>query len=211
MRVELVVVGSSLGGVKALQAILSQLPSTFLVPVVIAQHRHKDERGMERTLVNVLQQSCALPISEPYDNQRIEPGHVYLAPSDYHLLVESGTFSLSADGPVNHARPSIDLLFESAAEAFHDRVLGLILSGSGCDGQAGAAVLRRLGGELVVQDPATAECDLLPQLVLKSVTPDHLLELSEIGPFLVNSLNHSAATRNENNCSPSKNTPGRSS
>jgi two-component system, chemotaxis family, protein-glutamate methylesterase/glutaminase len=124
MKFEIVVIGTSLGGLQALEVILSSLPKSFPLPIAIAQHRHKSSDG---ELVHFLQQHSLLPILEVEDKQAIVGGNVYLAPPDYHLLVEPGHFSLSTEAPISYARPSIDVLFETGADVYREGVIGVIL------------------------------------------------------------------------------------
>ena len=125
-----------------------------------------------------------LPVADANDKTPIEPGHVYLAPPDYHLLVQPGYFSLSTDDRVHFARPSIDVLFESAADAYRERVVGVILTGANADGAAGLSRIKRSGGVAVVQDPLTAERNEMPGAALAATAADAILPLGEIGPFL---------------------------
>jgi two-component system chemotaxis response regulator CheB len=206
---ELVVVGTSLGGLHALEVLLAGLPDDFPASVAIVQHRHKDSQN---TLSFFLQQHSALPLKEPEDKEVIVPGHIYLAPADYHLLVEAPDcaaekhrpyFSLSTEAPVEYARPSIDVLFESAADAYTKKVIGVILTGSNQDGAQGLAKIKARGGLTVVQAPTTAESSLMPEAALAkalrgdsaqsegiaTATVDRILLLSEIAPFVVNLVN----------------------
>lgn len=181
MNIELVVMGASLGGLKALKAILSTLPKDLPLPLVVVQHRGEDDPGR---LASVLQGDCAVPVVEPEDKDPIAPGRVYLAPADYHLLIENKNFALSTDAPVHHSRPSIDVLFESAADACGKGVLGVLLTGANEDGAAGLAAIKRRGGRAVVQDPATAEGRAMPEAAIAAGAADHILPLEEIGPFI---------------------------
>lgn len=198
MAFELVVVGTSLGGLHALEVLLAGLPKGFPVSVAVVQHRHKDS---ENTLSFFLQQHSLLPLKEPEDKEAIVPGQVYLAPADYHLLVEPGSFALSTEAPVEYARPSIDVLFESAADAYAEKVIGVILTGANQDGAQGLAKIKAHGGLAVVQEPATAFSPTMPQAAIALVRVDWILPLSEIAPFVVNlcqpaaSENISRATR----------------
>jgi two-component system chemotaxis response regulator CheB len=178
---EIVVVGTSLGGLSALQSFLGGFPRDFPLPIAIAQHRTTTAGAMLR---ENLQQYSALRVREPEDKEAIKPGKAYLAPADYHLLVEEGFFSLSTEGMVNHARPSIQVLFESAAEAYGDAVIAVVLTGSSEDGAEGAARVKEAGGYLIVQDPETAESPILPLAVLKGTLVDSILPLEEIAPQL---------------------------
>jgi two-component system chemotaxis response regulator CheB len=159
MAASVVVVGSSLGGLHALGLLLRGLPAGFPAPIVIVQHRGKDPDDALRRLLSVQSQ---LPVSEPIDKERVVPGHVYIAPADYHLLLERGSFALSTEAPVHYARPAVDVLFESAAESYGAGVVGVVLTGANHDGAAGAAKIKRYGGRVIVQDPESAESRPMP-------------------------------------------------
>jgi two-component system chemotaxis response regulator CheB len=182
MAWELIVIGTSLGGLNALRTILASLPSAFPLPLAVVQHRHKDSPS---GLALLLQDSSRLLISEVEDKDPITPGHVYLAPPDYHLLVERGHFALSTEAPVNYARPSIDVLFESAAYNYAERLIGVILTGANNDGAAGLSQIKARGGLVLVQDPSTAECAVMPAAALATTRVDNVLPLAEIAPYLV--------------------------
>lgn len=166
MDCEIVVIGASLGGLKALQALLPVLPANFRVPVVIVQHRGKDSG---ESFEAFLQQYSPLPVIEAEDKTNIEDGRVYVAPADYHLLIGQGCFCLSTDAPVSNARPSIDVLFESAAEAYGGSVIAVILTGANHDGAEGAAEIARRGGVVLVQNPETAEARTMPDAVMANL------------------------------------------
>ena len=182
MRFELIVIGTSLGGLHALEKILAGLSSNLPVAVAIAQHRHKSS-GSE--LIPILQQQSSVPVIEAEDKQEIVPQQVYVAPADYHLLVEPGYFTLSTEAPVSYARPSIDVLFESAADAYRQRVMGVILTGANRDGAKGLAKINCFGGLAVVQEPADAESRPMPEAAIAAVPNACILPLAEIAPFLV--------------------------
>src|SRR5919202_3006787 len=175
---KMMVVGTSLGGLHALQILLSGLPKGFPIPVAIAQHRHKDS---DDSLSVFLQQYCALPVSEAEDKEPIMPGRVYLAPADYHLLIEGGHLALSTDAPVCHARPSIDVLFESVADAYAERAIGIILTGANDDGAEGLRRIKERGGVTIVQDPATSERRRMPEAAIALSHADAVLPLEEMG------------------------------
>jgi two-component system chemotaxis response regulator CheB len=179
---DLIVVGASLGGLRAAEKLLRGLPADPGVAVVLAQHRGPDStRG---SLEAILQQHTRLRVVEAGDKDPIEPGNVYLAPPDYHLLVEPGSFALSVDERVQFARPSIDVLFESAADAYGERLIGIVLTGANADGAAGLAAVKRRGGVAVVQEPGTAEARSMPEAALKLTAADAVLPLEEIGAFV---------------------------
>ena len=182
MSFEFVVIGTSLGGLSALQTIIGNLPADFLVPIAIVQHRHKNS---DSTLQELLQENSFLPIQEVEDKDEILPGQVYLAPPDYHLLVEAGYFALSIDEPVSYARPSIDVLFESAADIYAEQVIGVILTGANQDGTQGLKKVKARGGMAIVQEPATAESSIMPAAAISAVKVDGILPLSEIASLLV--------------------------
>lgn len=181
MEYDIVVIGTSLGGLRALETVLGALPADFPLPVAVVQHRQPDS---EERLGELLRQRCRCPVTEVEDKEVITPGQVYLAPSDYHLLVERGHFALSTDAPVWHARPAIDALFESAAETYGTGVIGLVLTGANHDGARGVARIKRCGGFAVVENPKTAESNPMPEAAIASAQVDRILPLSEIGPFV---------------------------
>jgi len=176
----LVVVGCSLGGYNALKLILGGLPRDYPLPIAIVQHRGVDSE----VLTSALQELTPLPVREADDKEPIVPGCVYVAPPDYHLLVEVGRFALSTDARVLSARPSIDMLFESAADAYLDRVIAVVLTGQSRDGAQGAARVKKRGGVVVVQEPSTAEARILPDSAIAASTPDRILPLEDIAAFL---------------------------
>ena len=179
---QIIVIGASFGGLTALQTLLPDLPESFPVPIAIVQHRSKDS---DYGLCEFLSRHSRLPIIEPEDKQVIEPGRVYLAPHNYHLLVEGDHFALSIDAPVLHARPSVDVLFESAADAYRAGTIGVILTGANADGAQGLAKIKAFGGVAVVQDPASAEARQMPDAALAATSVDRVLPLTEIAPLLV--------------------------
>lgn len=183
MGFKIIVIGASLGGAQALRTILSALPTHFSVPVAIVQHR---DSAPEPLLSNFLRQNSALPLIEVEDKEGIVPGKVYLAPAAYHLLIEStGHFALSTEAPILYARPAIDVLFESAADAYAASVIGVILTGASRDGAAGLAAIKAQGGLAVIQDPTTAESPTMPKAAIAAVDPDWVLPITEIAPLLV--------------------------
>jgi two-component system, chemotaxis family, protein-glutamate methylesterase/glutaminase len=181
MSFDIVVLGTSSGGLKALQYLLPRLPPGFQTPVVIVQHRGSNH---DSGLCDYLAGYSQLPLSEPEDKEPIRDGHVYLAPRDYHLLIEDESFALSTEGPIAYARPSIDLLFESAAEAYRDRVIGMILTGANRDGALGLAKIKSQGGLTVVEDPEGATNSEMPRAALEACSVDWVLPLEEINPLL---------------------------
>lgn len=181
-RYDQVVIGGSAGAMQALPIILEQLPETFYLPVVAVLHRLESGSGY---LCQYLVQRCALPVMEIEDKQRVKPGHIYIAPAGYHVLLEvGGYFSLSIDTKVNYSRPSIDVLFESAVDVYADRLVGIILTGANSDGSRGIRKINEAGGLTIVQRPETALSDYMPKAALKATNIDKVLDPQEIGFFL---------------------------
>ncbi len=179
---ECIVIGVSAGGFKALSTLVPKLPEHCRVAVLIVQHTKADAGDF---LARHLDRISSVRVKHAEDKEAIRMGTVYLAPPGYHLLVERGkTLSLSVDEPVHFARPSIDVLFESAAPVYRDRLIGIILTGAGTDGCAGLKAVKEHGGLTIVQDPKTAEVDFLPKSALQTVTVDYILPLEAIGGFL---------------------------
>ena len=178
---DLVVIGASLGGVAALRQLLGELPAGFPAALAIVQHRRPDA---ESPLVNLLGAVSALPVREPRDRERIEAGVVYLGPAGYHLLVEPGWLTLSVEGPVSWARPSIDVLFESAADAYRRRVVAVLLTGSSEDGAAGVEAVARRGGLTIVEDPGSAHSPVSPAAAIARTPVRHVLPLAGIAGLL---------------------------
>ena len=177
-----VAVGTSMGGTKALQVLLPALPRNFPATLTVVLHRGS---GSDASLIHFLQKYCLLPVEEAQDKTPIQPGHVYIAPADYHLLVEDNHFALTTDEVVSFARPSIDVLFESAAQAYGERSVGIILTGAGRDGARGLTAIKRCGGLTVVQTPTTAERADMPSAAVATGMADEVMPLEEIVPFLL--------------------------
>ncbi len=188
---DLIVMGASWGGLDALEHVLGGLPRDFAVPIAIAQHRAVDSgSGVLSELIGV---RSGHDVCEPGDKDPIEPGRVYVAPADYHLLVDSDGFALSTEGPVRYSRPSIDVLFDSAADLYGDRLTAVILTGANDDGAYGVQRVRRRGGLTIAQDPETAARPDMPRAAIATGAVQHVLPLDEIGPFL---LRAAAGARN---------------
>lgn len=181
-RINAVAIGASAGAVQALLHILPSLPSTLSVPVMIVVHVPADR---DNTLVPLLDGRCRITVKEAEDKEPAKSGTVYLAPSDYHMLVEKdGTLALSADEPVNYSRPAIDVLFESAADAFGASLAGIVLTGANSDGAQGLRAVAAAGGVAIVQDPASAMSPAMPEAAL-ALCPDARVEtLDGITNFL---------------------------
>jgi two-component system chemotaxis response regulator CheB len=182
-RFDLIVVGSSWGGLAALRDLFAGLPRTFRTPIAIAQHRAPE--SLQDAFVDLLGSFAPVPVIEASDKQPIEPGCIYVAPPDYHLLVQDGSFALTIDERVNFARPSIDELFETACDSYGDRVVGVVLTGANEDGAAGLARIVARGGVAIVQDPEGAERPEMPQAALDAVPEARVLPLGAIADELV--------------------------
>jgi two-component system, chemotaxis family, protein-glutamate methylesterase/glutaminase len=182
MAFELIVIGGSWGGMRAVGIVLEALPAGFEIPLVLAQHRPVTHG--EEMLERVLARGSKLEIVPATDKEPLAPGRVYVAPADYHLLVEPGHLALSADAPVEFSRPSIDVLFESAAHSYGPRAVGVLLTGANQDGAAGLARIAAAGGFTVVQDPETAERADMPAAAIERGAARRVLPLERIGPFL---------------------------
>ena len=177
-----VVMGVSAGGMDALTGLFSCLPQGFPLPIIVVQHLSSTQDGY---LFEHFNRRCALTVKEADEKERIQPGHIYFAPPGYHLLVERDeTFSLSVDEKVNYARPSIDVLFVSAAHAWPGGLIGIILTGANHDGAHGMCVIQAHGGLTIAQDPATALHPVMPKAAVDAGCVDRILGLEAIGAFL---------------------------
>ncbi len=182
MGYELVVIGTSAGGLNALQVILSGLSPEFKLPIVIVQHRLP---VAEEFMVFTLQETCLLKVKEADEGDQIERGRIYIAPANYHVLVErNGRLSLSVDEKVCYSRPSIDVLFETAADAYNHQLIGIILTGANRDGTEGMSKIKQKGGLTIAQDPQTAEVNIMPHSPIARGVVDKVLALDEIAHYL---------------------------
>jgi two-component system chemotaxis response regulator CheB len=183
-RYDAVVIGVSSGGLAALSTILPILPGDFPVCIIVVQHQSP---GADDFLAKHLNALCSLDVREAQDKDVLTPGTVYIAPPNYHLLVEpGGTLALSLEPKVNYSRPSVDVLFETAADAFADRLVGIVLTGANNDGAGGFKRIKEFGGLTIVQSPDTAQVDTMPIAAIEAAVPDHTLPLDAIAPFLKN-------------------------
>ncbi len=178
---DLVVVGTSWGGLAALKTLVGALPASFRMAVTLVQHRHKDSDHLLRAL---LQECSHLIVCEVEDKMPLEEGHIYVAPPDYHTLIEPGHFALSTEAPVRFSRPSIDVTFNSAADAYGHRVVGVVLTGANNDGASGLRRISDLGGLALIQDPQTAESPTMPAAAQKVVSRARVMSLPRIGEYL---------------------------
>lgn len=180
--IEAVVIGGSAGGVEALAMLLPALPAGLNAPVIVVLHLPRDKPSL---LVEIFARQCALPVEEAQDKAPIEPGTVYFAPADYHLLVDEGPcFALSLDEPVHYSRPSIDVLFETAADVYGEHLLAIVLTGASQDGAAGLAAVHRAGGITAVQRPDEAPSPYMPESALRTSPVDHVLPLAGIADLI---------------------------
>ena len=184
MKYKIIVIGASAGGIDALIEVLSPLPADFPIPVLVVQHLPTN--NPENDLVKFLDGKCQLKVKEADDKELITPGNVYFAPANYHMLIENdNTVSLSIDEKVRYCRPSIDVLFESARDAFSSEIIGIILTGANTDGADGIRRIKNNGGITIVQNPETAELSVMPLAAIQSCDVDYILLLKEIPELLV--------------------------
>ena len=177
-----VVIGGSAGSVEALSVLLPTLPGTLQAAVLVVLHLPRNRPSL---LCNIFRSRCALPLREAEDKEPIAPGTVYFAPPDYHLLVDDGpALALSVDAPVHYSRPSIDVLFESAADAYGSRLIGMLLSGANQDGARGLAAIEARGGLAIVQDPASAGVRTMPESALARTAAPRILAPQQMAAFL---------------------------
>jgi len=177
-----IVIGASAGGLHALKALFTRLEDAFSIPIIIVQHISPTA---ENYLIHILNETGKLKVKEADEKEVPSSGHAYLAPPNYHLLVETDhTFTLTIDERVNYARPSIDVLFETAAEAYKEQLIGIILTGANADGSRGLKKIHELGGLVIVQDPESAEVDSMPRAALKATPVDHVVTIEEMARLL---------------------------
>ncbi|OKS87385.1 chemotaxis protein CheB [Mucilaginibacter polytrichastri] len=179
---KIVVIGGSAGSLQVILHILTYLRPDLNIPVVIILHRKNDS---DSSLSQLMGLRTSLPVKEADDKEAILPGHIYLAPADYHLLIETdGYFSLDDSEKINFSRPSIDVTFQTAAEAYGAGVTGILLSGANADGVEGLEIIKSLKGIIAVQDPKTAQVPYMPQHAVDSLPVDHLLTIEQIPGFI---------------------------
>ena len=179
----LVVVGGSWGGTDAAAEVLRALPEDFPLPIVVALHRAPGRyaNGLSRFLSD----RCSLGVHEASDKDDLRGGCVFVAPADYHVIVEQSWLSLSVDPPVRSSRPSIDVLFETAADSYGAGVVAVVLTGANADGAEGAKRVVQAGGRCLVQDPREAARPEMPTAAIEATVNHEVLPLAEIGPRLV--------------------------
>lgn len=181
-RAELVVIGGSWGGLDAVVHVLACLPASYPVPVALVLHRSPDAPA--DALASFLASRCALEVEEVDDKDELRPGTLHVSPADYHLLVDDHHLALSVDAPVRYSRPSIDVLFESAAEELGDGVVAVLLTGANDDGSRGLLRVKQCGGMTIAQDPATAARSEMPRSAVDAGAVDMVMSLEEIAAFL---------------------------
>lgn len=181
-RYEAVVMGTSAGGLAALTALFETLPARYPLPILLVQHRAKDSQDL---FEEVLQRKCRIEIKQADEKERILPGRIYVAPPDYHMLVERDrTLSLSFDAPVTFSRPSIDVLFESAALVYRHKLVAIVLTGSNNDGANGIRAVGNAGGLTIAQDPKEAAYAYMAQAAIDTAKVEHVWSLAGIAQFL---------------------------
>jgi len=183
MKYQYIIIGGSAGSFQVVTRLLASLPKTYNIPIILCLHRLKHIRS---GFVEALSIKSKLPIVEPNDKEHIRPGKIYLAPANYHLYVEFGNyFALSTEDPMNHSRPSIDLSFFSAAYAYKEKLLGIILSGANKDGALGLKRVKDLGGLTIVQDPEECQVRTMTAAAIKTTKVDHIFSTDQIIEFLL--------------------------
>jgi two-component system chemotaxis response regulator CheB len=182
MAYSVVGIGTSWGGLAAMTKLLGGLPGDFSLPVVVVQHRGKDS---DRLLSELLQDATDMRVCEAEDKEPLEPGTVHIAPANYHVLVDAGYLSLTVEDPVRFSRPSIDVMFSSAADTYGSGAIGVVLTGANEDGSRGLSHIVKRGGRALVQDPRTAEIPIMPVAALKAVPSAEVLPLDKLAPRLI--------------------------
>ncbi|MGL1891077.1 MAG: chemotaxis protein CheB [Spirochaetaceae bacterium] len=179
---DIVVIGASAGGLSALESILMNINRYIKVPIVIVQHLSANSGD---SLVTLLKKYSVIELSEPIDKEFIMDNHVYLAPADYHVMIEKDrSISLSLDPKVNYCRPAIDVLFETAAEVYYEKTLGILLTGANCDGTNGFKVIKKFKGTTIAQNPEEAQIATMPESAINAGYVDFVLNLKEISIML---------------------------
>jgi two-component system chemotaxis response regulator CheB len=180
--VSAIVIGSSAGGLNALTSILGDLPPDYPIPLIVVQHRANEQTEM---LEEVLQHKCKIKIKQADEKEKIRAGLVYIAPPGYHLLVETDkSFSLASDIRVHHSMPSIDVTFETAAEIFRDKLVGIIMTGASSDGSEGIISIKKFRGITVAQDPSEAQYPFMPTAAIETKCVDFIMNVRSIKIFL---------------------------
>lgn len=180
---ECVIIGGSWGGIEAVSAILGKLPATFPLPIVVILHQHRKSGSH---ISEILARKCPLQVKDVDEKELLVSGTVYVAPANYHLLIEQDhSLSLSIEKPVYYSRPSIDVSFVSAAEAYRDTLIGILLTGANQDGADGVVQIKRFGGLVIIENPDSAKVATMPQSALNLTRVDQVLNLADIPDFLL--------------------------
>ncbi len=180
---EAVVIGGSWGGLEAILRIVSGLPARFALPLIVVLHRG---RNFKSELESVIQHRTHLQVREVEEKEKIQEGYLYIAPANYHVPVEQDyTFSLDLSAPVHHSRPSIDVTFESAAEVYGPRLVGVLLTGANVDGASGLKIIADRGGLAIIQDPSEAEADTMPRAALQLCPVRQVMRIDQISQLLL--------------------------
>lgn len=181
-RIKLVVIGGSSGSLKILLYLLKNIRPGFPVPVLIVVHRNSHHESL---LPELLSSRTDLTVKEAEEKEPVLPGYMYVAPADYHLLIESDEFlSLDYSEKINYSRPSIDVTFRSAAEVYKEHLIGILLSGANSDGAEGMEEIKRHNGITIVQDPMEADTDYMPRQAILRSAPDYILQSNDIAALL---------------------------
>ncbi len=179
---EIVAIGASAGGVKAIISVLSDLPENFPVPIVFVQHL---DPTYKNSMAEILQWNCNLKVKDGENSEELKPGVVYLAPANRHMIINDGKISLTITAPVHFSRPSIDCLFHSVAKYFGNRAIGIILTGTGKDGSDGLKSIKCHGGVTIAQDKITSESFSMPEAAINAGAVDFILPIQDIGPAII--------------------------
>ena len=182
--IQVITIGASAGGMQAIQTLLQALPAHWSIPILICQHLHPRQGNF---MIQNHNAHCQAPVKEAEDKEILQPGVIYFAPPDYHLLVERDrSLSLSVDGKVNFSRPSIDILFESAAWTFGRHLTGVLLTGGNSDGAAGMKTIAECGGCTIVQDPKTCLSPAMPMSAIRMGVAQRIMTLEQIRDHILN-------------------------
>ena len=182
MEYKIIVIGTSAGGMEALKNLLPVFPPAFPVPIVIVQHISSLSNGF---MIQYLNSISSIRVKEAEEKETLSPGTVYFAPPNYHLMIEDDhTLSLTVEKKVNYARPSIDVLFESAVYTYGKDCIGVVLTGANSDGAYGLAQIKKAGGYTIVQSPETAYSDSMPRSAIEAAIPDLIMPIEEIAIVL---------------------------
>lgn len=183
---EAIVIGGSWGGMEAVIKIIKDLPVLFPLPIIVVMHRQKN---VESSLCSVIKKNTRLSIKEITDKEKLYPGTIYLVPANYHVFIEKDkTFSLDVSENVLFSRPSIDIVFESAALVFRNKLIGILLTGANSDGSQGLKTISEMGGLTIVQDPLEAISKIMPLSAIEKVKVDYVLKLNEIQSLLMSTV-----------------------